>query len=140
MSPVRLPYVIFPPCPQTPGRSLIKSWKQCFRHIDCTTVTLIFCQELVLHREGFILHRVTTHSLWKSRLKMPPPVDSTLAPQHQLGQGFLLRERQTESSDSIDYHLVHKITVKNGNPLTMLTILIVTLYSPDSTEGTATTV
>lgn len=64
------------------------------------TVTLIFCQEPVLHREGFILLGVLNHSIWKSTLEMSSLLDSFFA----LEQGFLLMEGKTEGSalDGID--------------------------------------
>ncbi len=86
----------------------------------CTTVTLIFCQEPVLCREGFILLGVLKDSLWKRTLEIPSFLNSSLALRYQLEQVFLLWERKTESS-ALVLTISFYTTVKNCNLLTMLT-------------------
>lgn len=81
-----------------PWEVFTKKQETMFSSLYCKTVTLIFCQEPVLRREGFILLGVLKHLLWKSTLEIPSLLDSSLVLLYQLEQVFLLWERKTEGS------------------------------------------
>lgn len=114
MFSVRLTYVTFHPCTQTPERRLLKSRKQCYVHIVLMTVTLIFCQESVLHGEGFILLGSGDIRCGRVHLGF---LTTKFIPRSalQAEAGFSV-DRKNEGSP-----LSQNITVKKCNPLTKLT-------------------